>query len=305
MPRNLDLTALRSFVAVADAGGVTRAAGFLNLTQSAVSMQLKRLEESLDASLLDRGGRTIALTPGGEQLLAYARRMLDLNDEVMARMTDSAFEGELVVGVPHDIVYPAIPGILQRFAGEFPRVRVQLFSSYTRDLKRKFEHGECDFILTTEDGMDSGGETLIERPLRWIGARGGSAWKGRPVRLAFCAYCIFRSGSQKALDQAGIDWEIAVESQSDRAIEATVAADLAITAMIEGTEPPYCEAVHHGGQLPELKSQKINMYRSEIAKGEVAEAMASLIRQHYRTGKGGFVGAVPADPARAATPTTL
>ena len=85
--RNLDLTPLRSFVAVADAGGVTRAAGFLNLTQSAVSMQLKRLEDGLGLALPDRSGRGVALTPAGEQLLKYARRMVDLNDEIYARLT--------------------------------------------------------------------------------------------------------------------------------------------------------------------------------------------------------------------------
>ncbi|MEO1734302.1 MAG: LysR family transcriptional regulator, partial [Pseudomonadota bacterium] len=90
--RNLDITTLRSFVAVAESGGVTRAAGFLHLTQSAVSMQLKRLEELLDVELLDRSGRSIALTAEGEQLLGYARRMVALNDEIVSRLTDEAFE---------------------------------------------------------------------------------------------------------------------------------------------------------------------------------------------------------------------
>ncbi len=87
MARNLDMTALRSFVMVADAGGVTKAAGLLNLTQSAVSMQLKRLEESLNLALLDRSARQISVTPEGEQLLSYARRMLALNDEALRRLT--------------------------------------------------------------------------------------------------------------------------------------------------------------------------------------------------------------------------
>jgi len=103
MPRNLDLTALRSFVAVAETGGVTKAAGFLNLTQSAVSMQLKRLEEGLGLDLLDRSGRGIALTGTGEQLLGYARRMLALNDEVYTRLTSQEFEGEIALGVPHEV----------------------------------------------------------------------------------------------------------------------------------------------------------------------------------------------------------
>jgi DNA-binding transcriptional LysR family regulator len=133
MPRNLDMTALRAFVTVADAGGVTRAAGLLNLTQSAVSMQLKRLEEALGQPLLDRSARQITLTAPGEQLLSYGRRLLSLSDEVFARFTDQAYEGELVLGVPADIVYPHIPQVLQRFAAEYPRVRVLLQSSCTSE----------------------------------------------------------------------------------------------------------------------------------------------------------------------------
>ena len=175
MARNLDITALRSFVAVADCGGVTRAAGYLNLTQSAVSMQLKRLEESLDSHLLDRSARTIALTASGEQLLSYARRMLELNDEVYGRLTAQEYEGEIVLGVPHDIVYPSIPQVLQQFHANFPRMRVNLVSSYTLKLKEMFARGEADLIMTTEDGLDAGGETIAELPLVWIGAIGGSA----------------------------------------------------------------------------------------------------------------------------------
>lgn len=282
VPRNLDLTALRSFVAVAETGGVTRASGFLNLTQSAVSMQLKRLEDSMDLSLLDRSSRTIALTSAGEQLLSYARRMLDLNDEVMARMTAKAFEGEIVVGLPHDIVHPAMPKVLQRFAQDYPRVRVHLKSAHTRRLKQMFARGECDFILTTEDGVETGGETLAERPLVWFGAPGGSAWRQRPLRLAFCSNCIFRGGAQRALDEAGIPWEMGVDSDSEPAVEATVSADLAVTAMIEGTAPVYMELIPHGGALPELKRQRINLYSSEINQGEVPHGMAEVIRQYYR-----------------------
>lgn len=282
MPRNLDMTALRSFVAVAETGGVTKASGFLNLTQSAVSMQLKRLEDSMGLNLIDRSARSVSLTSAGEQLLSYARRMLDLNDEVMARMTATAFEGEIVVGLPHDIVHPAMPGVLQRFAADFPRVRVHLKSSHTRRLKQMFSRGECDFILTTEDETEPGGETLTELPLVWFGAPGGSAWRQRPLRLAFCSNCIFRAGAQRSLDTGGIAWEMGVESDSDPAIEATVSADLAITAMIEGTAPHYMEQIVHGGALPELKRQKINMYAGELSQGEVARGMADLLRQHYR-----------------------
>ncbi len=172
MPRNLDLTALRSFVTVAETGGVTRASGFLNVTQSAVSMQLKRLEETLDLQLLDRSARAISLTAAGEQLLGYAKRMLELNDEAWTRLTDQAFEGEIVLGVPHDIIYPAIPQVLSRFNADLPRVKVQLISSYTNQLKSLFAAGSCDLIVTTETAADPGGETLSVIPLKWVGAPG-------------------------------------------------------------------------------------------------------------------------------------
>jgi DNA-binding transcriptional LysR family regulator len=278
--RNLDVTTLRSFVAVADSGGVTRAAGFLHLTQSAVSMQLKRLEEMLGIDLLDRSGRTIALTPAGEQLLVYARRMVALNDEIIARLTDQAFEGELTLGVPHDIVYPAIPRVLQQFAAAFPRVKVQLMSSNTRELKAQFRRGEVDVILTTETGVDDGGETLSVKPLIWIGARDGSVWRQRPLRLAFCKQCLFRPLAIAALEREEIDWEMAVESENDRTIEATVSADLAATAVLRGSQPPHLEAIDHGGSLPALPEQRVNLYVT--GSGDIMrEAMADLLRAAY------------------------
>ena len=283
MMRNLDITTLRSFVAVADNGGVTRAAGFLHLTQSAVSMQLKRLEELLGLQLLDRSGRTIALTASGEQLLAYARRMIALNDEAVSRLTDQAYEGEIVLGVPHDIVYPAIPQVLQRFNAQYPRVKVQLLSSYTRSLKEQFARGECDLILTTETATAENGEILAERPLCWIGAPTGSVWRQQPLQLAFGRYCTFRPKVMRALDAAGISWELMVETDSDRTIEATVSADLAVTAMIEGTEPPHLAQVDPGGALPELPVQLINLYGGETSGSPIVNELAALVRQAFRT----------------------
>jgi DNA-binding transcriptional LysR family regulator len=281
MPRNLDLTALRSFVTVAESGGVTRAAGLLNLTQSAVSMQLKRLEESLGQPLLDRSGRGIAVTPQGEQLLGYGRRLLALNDEVWGLMRDEQFEGEITLGVPHDIVYPYIPGVLQRIAAEYPRVRVKLVSSYTRNLKEQFADGLLDVILTTEHGLDTGGETLLSQKLLWVGAPGGSAWKSRPIPLAFEDHCIFRGPVQKALDDADIPWQMAVTSESTRTIDATVSADLAIHANLLGNSVPYMEVIDHGGGLPELPQFNINMYIALQPGHVLAPQIAGFIRESY------------------------
>lgn len=281
MPRNLDLTALRSFVTVADCLGVTRAAKQLNLTQSAVSMQLKRLEDALDQQLLDRSARQIALTASGEQLLSYARRMLALNDEAITRMTANEYEGEIVLGVPHDIVLGYIPRLLQRFAAEFPRVRVHLVSSYTKALKEDFANGACHLIMTTEEGVEEGGETVREVPLVWVGAPDGCAWRRRPLPLAFEEQCFFKAIVHRRLDAAGIPWDMKVSSNSSRTVEATVAADLAVHAMLEGMQPPTMEVVQHGGALPELTTFRINLYGAERQNNPAGQALAELLRRVY------------------------
>jgi DNA-binding transcriptional LysR family regulator len=281
MARNLDLTSLRSFVAIADAGGVTRAAGFLNLTQSAVSMQIRRLEDSLGVELLDRSARKVVPTAAGEHLLSYARRMLALNDEVYGLLTRAQIEGELTLGVPHDIVYPAIPQVLQRFAAEFPKVKVRLLSSFTRVLKEQFARGECDMIVTTEDQVDSGGQTLTELQLVWVGAPGGQAWRQRPLPLAYEQRCIFRQGVQERLDAAGVPWVLAVDSDNTRTVEATVSADLAVHTVLEGSEPRHVERIAHGGALPHLARMKVNLYASRAAHNPATTALAGLIRNAY------------------------
>lgn len=281
MSRTLDLTALRSFVAVADTGGVTRASGVLHLTQSAVSMQVKRLEEALGLPLLERAGRGVALTPSGEQLLGYARRLVSLNDEAFSRLTRHDYEGEIGLGVPHDIVYPAIPQVLKRFAADWPRMRVRLVSSFTHRLREMHAEGSLDLILTTEDGVERGGRTLTERPLIWIGAHGGTSWRQRPLRLAFEEGCIFREDAQAALDAAGIPWEMAVTSESTRTIEASVSADLAVHVALEGTEVRDVERIEHGGALPALTSQRINLYGERRLRGEPALALAGLVREAF------------------------
>ena len=251
MARHLDLTALRSFAATADAGGVTRAAAQLNLTQSAVSMQLKRLEESLGLALFDRSGRTMALTAPGEQLLGYARRLLALNDEAWGRMTDQAFEGELMLGVPQDIMYPNIPRVLRQFArvsaGE-GAADLGLRRRSAPPLRAPRDRHDPDH----RGGGRPGGETLVREPLVWVGAQGGKAWRSRPLRFGSTARCVFRRTALEALERAGVPWELAVEfglllggrGQRRRRPRGLRAARTSV--------PARCELIRHGGALPEL-----------------------------------------------------
>ena len=281
MPRNLDLTALRSFVTVADVGGVTRAAGLLNLTQSAVSMQLKRLEEALGRDFFSRAARRLTLTPEGEQLLSYARRMVALNDEALSRLTGTAYEGEIRLGVPHDIVYPQMPGILRALASDYPRMRINLAASFTKILLAGFARGEFDMILTTEDRPQPGGEVLATRGLVWVGAPDGVAWQRRPLRLGFKDTCFFRPIAQAALDEAGIAWEMGFEGECEQVIEATVAADLAVSARMTGAIPPGAAVIDGGNSLPPLGDLKICLYDAGLQKGEVVDALRAHLRCAY------------------------
>lgn len=245
---------------------------------------MPRLPASAAARSLSRTLRTVGLTPVGEQLLGYARRMLALNDEIHGLLTLPQFEGEVVLGVPHDIVYPAIPQVMQRFARDFPKVKVRLLSSFTRILREQFARGECDVIVTTEDDVGPGGVTLTELPLIWIGAPGGQAWKQRPLPLAYEQRCIFRQSVQARLDAAGVPWVLAVDSDNTRTIEASVSADLAVHTVLEGSEPRHVVAIQHGGALPELGHMKVNLYVGGSARGSAVERLADLIRQAYRAG---------------------
>jgi len=247
--------------------GVTRAAGLLNLTQSAVSMQLKRLEESLDIPLLDRSSRQIGVTPQGEQLLSYARRMLTLNDEALQKMTSQDFEGEISLGVPHDIIYPYIPPVLRRFAADFPRMQIKLVSAPSKSLREMFAPGE-------------GGEALVTLPLIWVGATGGGAYRQRPLPVAFCKNCIFRSGVLRRMDEVGFDWNMVVESELDNAVDAVVSADLAVQAVIMGFASAQTEPIPKDAGLPDPGETQIVLYM-QSKDDPVQEALHGMIRQSY------------------------
>ena len=132
--RNLDLGTLRSFVTIAETKNMTRAATRLHMTQSAISMQIKRVEESLDLTLFERTKKGMETTSAGEQLLHYAKQMIELNDEAWSRLTASEYEGRITLGVPADIINPRVPNVLRAFCQAFPRVQVTLASSLSHAL---------------------------------------------------------------------------------------------------------------------------------------------------------------------------
>lgn len=277
MARNLDTSALRALVAVAEMGGVTRAAAQLNLTQSAVSLQIKRLEETLDQCLIEKAGRGVALTLQGERLVGYARRLLALNDEIVGRMTPALPAGEIRFGAPSDLMQGPVPGVTRSFNERHPDVRIVLISEPSAVLREQLDAGAIDVILTTEARPGPGAETLMRVPLVWIGAPGGRAWRRRPLPLGTVLGCAFTRPAIDALSSAGLDWVIAAES-TKIAVDGAVAADIAMHMMLEGTIPDGFEVIDHGGSLPPLPLFGINLYRTEGPRRVLAELLAADLR---------------------------
>ena len=280
--RNLDLNSLRSFVTIAESGSMTRAAARLFLTQSAISMQIKRLENNLGFSVFERSAQGMTPTLEGQQLLHFASQMLALNDEAMGRLTSSEYEGQIRLGAPGDVIYPHIPGILKEFSRDYPRVQVKFACEQTYTLKREYKQGLHDIVLTTEKSAGQGGRIICTHPLIWSGAIDGGAWKKRPLPLGFAKICAFRDGVIKSLDQAGVDWVDVVASGDSLASEAMTSADLCVTAELGNVLHPSREKIDHGGQLPDLPEHSIVLYADDSPGNSLIPILVEYLQRAFR-----------------------
>jgi DNA-binding transcriptional LysR family regulator len=279
--RNLDLGTLRSFVTIADSGSMTRAAGRLFMTQSAISMQIKRLESSLGLSVFDRSSQGMKPTTEGEQLLQYANQMLSINDEVIGRLTSPDYEGVIRLGAPSDVVYPHVPTAIREYSRDFPRVQIQFSASRTQLLREQFDMGQQDIILTTENEPGPGGRIINTQPLVWTGAEDGIAWTKRPLPISFCKSRSFRPFATAALDEAGIGWVDVAASDDDTASDAMTSADLGIRAEMECVIHAGRQIINHGGQLPELPAFSIVLYVDEQSGNELNQTLVKYLERAY------------------------
>lgn len=280
MPRNLDTALLRAFVAVAETGGMTRAAAVLHLTQAAVSQQIKRLEEALGCVLFVRDRARMTPTQAGERLLARAQRMLALNDEIWTTMAAPEFEGEVRLGVPHDIVGPFLPPILRAFGRDWPRVRVTLETSTSKLLRECLARDELDLCLTTEIESGKDAEVLFSDALLWVGAVGGAAWQRTPLPMALGdATCAFRKPAVAALAEQNRDWRRACETRDMLGVVAAIEADIAVGIFLRSTLPPSLAPVPPEAGLPPLPVFNVNLYVREGSASAAVEELALHIRR--------------------------
>ena len=194
---NLDMDALRSFAVGMEAGSFARAAGYLGRSTSAVSAQLKKLEEQSGTALVRRSGRGLVLTDSGETLLSYARKLLSLNDEAVVALRGHALEGWIRLGLQEDFGEVVLPQVLGRFKRAHPKVRIECRIDRRNELVRRVDGGHLDLALVWEDGSCPSAERIATIPLCWIGPVGEPVWRPEdvdPLALAALeAPCLLRT----------------------------------------------------------------------------------------------------------------
>lgn len=252
---NIPPDLLRAFVAVVECGGFSQAAERLLRGQSAVSLQVKRLEDRLGVKLLDRNPRRVALTPEGELLLDRARRILRLNDELIAQFSEVELSGLVRLGAPEDFATSHLPAVLARFARAHPRVALEVTCELTLEVIERFRTGGLDIALVKREPLGGiGGIRVWREPLVWVAGDRRLAEPDGPLPLAVSPRpCVYRKRATDALDAAGRSWRIAYTCGSLAGTHAAVRAGLGVTVLPKAMVPhdlTMLDAVSFG--LPDL-----------------------------------------------------
>ena len=263
MPFNTDILTLKSFVAIADTGSFSEAASIVGRTQSAISLQIKKLEESLGKSLFERTSRKVRLTMEGEIMLSYAKNILHLQIEAFSRIKEPDIEGEIRVGTPEDFATYYLPLVLASFRKYHPRVQLNVSCDLTLNLLKGFNKGDYDIVLVKRDPQNVKlGTRFWKEPLVW--AASNNYKTEMPLSLILSPQpCIYRARALAALDKAGKKWHISYTSPSLAGTLAAVKAGLGITVLPFNMLPPGVHAVRSEIKLPALSDAEIALLKNE------------------------------------------
>jgi DNA-binding transcriptional LysR family regulator len=284
LPPGLDPDLLRSFVLIADGGSFTRAAQAVGRTQSAVSMQIRRLEDLLGHPLLLRGARGVEPTPHGAWLLDRARRLLAMHDEIVSTFRAPAMAGTVRLGTPDDYALRWLPKILARFSETHPAVEVEVACAPSNELADRLVRGELDLTLLSGGNEPAGfaGRTLWRVGLVWVGSAQHATQSRLPVPLALAQpRCVWRRAATAALDAAGIPWRMAYTSTSQAGTLAPALAGLALTVCMPGLLPPGLRVLGASDGLPPLPEFTIELLPGRPTT-PVVEALARHIEDSFR-----------------------
>lgn len=273
--RLLDQDLLRSFVAVADTRSFTRAGDVVGRSQSAVSMQIRRLEERLGRRLFRRSTAEVTLTPAGEALLGYARRMLHLADEAVDRLRGDGLAGRVRLGVMEDYGTLLLPALLGRFAEAYPGVQIDMEIGLTASMPDHLG-SRYDLVIAMHAAGSGSGRLLRRDRAVWI-AGDRLTEDVRPLPLAVAPEgCLFRRQAGLALDAAGIPWRAAFVTGSHVAAASLVREGLAVMVVKAGLVPPGLRMVGDG--LPALPAIEIRLHQTMSAPPAVTALADCLVR---------------------------
>lgn len=278
----LDPELLAAFIAVADHRSFTRAAATLNRTQSAVSMQIRRLEERLGVELFRRSKLQVDLSPSGEGLLGYARRILVLNEEAVGRVREHAVEGVVRLGVMDDYGTFVIPPLLGSFVGGYPRIKVEMETGLTSTMVGRLAK-DFDLVIAMHAQGSGDGEFLRREQAVWAASPSHPIETSDPLPLALYPQgCLFRKWAIDALDDARRRWRLAFISHSLTAVESIAAQGLAVTVVKSGTFPAKLRRLSERQGLPALPAGDIRLHRARRlspAASLLADHLAAAIKK--------------------------
>jgi len=274
----IDIDQLRTFIAIAETGSFTKAAEVVHKTQSAVSMQMKRLEERLDKPIFARDGRASKLTEDGERLLDYARRIVKLNLEALATFSGPELSGRVRLGVPDDYADRYLPEIMARFSRAYPGVELTVMCEPSADLLRRIDTNELDLaIITTTEGKRPA-EAFRQERLLWVTSSRHATHTENPLPLALGRQsCSWRSIALECLERIGRPHRILYASSNAGAYVAAVLAGLSVSVLPESTLRPGMRVLTPADGFPELPYCRIGLVRNPHESSELADALAEHI----------------------------
>ena len=276
----LDIDQLRTFVAIADTGSFTRAAEIVHKTQSAVSMQMKRLEDRVGKAIFERDGRLSKLTEDGERLLDYARRIVRLNAECIASFNESELVGRVRLGVPDDYADRYLPEILARFARSNPRAEVTVVCEPSPNLIDRVQNADLDLAIITHTDRHGPSEIVRVEQLLWVSSGRHGVHEEVPLPLALGRpTCRWRQSATEALESAGRPFRILYVSWNSNAVGAAVLAGLAVSVLPESAVRSGMRVLGPSDGYPALPSCKIGLIRNRHEANPLADALGVHIRQ--------------------------
>lgn len=280
MKAPLDLDQLQTFIMIADTGSFTKAADEVHRTQSAVSMQMRRLEERIGKPLFEKDGRLNKLSEEGEKLLGYARRLIHLNRETLSAFDDTRLEGTIRIGTPDDYADRFLPEIMARFTRSNPKVELTVLCEPTPALADHIQRGNLDLALITHSEKRSQAEVVRREPLLWVSSANHATHEQEILPMAFGRpTCIWRRAACELLDDMDREYRVLFTSFSATVIAAAVLSGLAISVLPECALRPGMRVLGEADGFGPLPDCKIAIMRGHTTRPDLVDALVRHISE--------------------------